>query len=173
MRLGLWLDTSLSQGFNFLLRAGYQKTWLNCLGAEMLVTGEIGRTSGASVEFYQPLNATQRYFIDATAEYKRERADYFSGDQRLAEYRISRRRLDLVAGINFDLYGQLRAGWRESKASKTLDTGIDLFAGQSEPRAGGWLVGLDIGETPFGPVYVGLGRGSGGTNNAYLFIGTP
>jgi len=313
LRLGLRLDSSLSQGSNFLLRAGYQKTWLNRLGAEMLVTGEIGSTSGASIEFYQPLNATQRYFVDATAEYRRERADYFDGNQRLAEYRISRSRLDLVAGINFDLYGQLRAGWRESKASKTLDTGIDLFAGQSEPRVGGWLVGLDIdrldrlyfprsgwavqaswfasqrqdfsrlalelrgafpidnivlagrmswvgsprgrlplseagrlggflnltsfasgqllgddvayahvraeriigraplglrgdmrlgfaleagrvadpyarqkrggwlnsvalylgGETPFGPVYVGLGRGSGGTNNAYLFIGTP
>jgi NTE family protein len=29
------------------------------------------------------------------------------------------------------------------------------------------------GETPFGPVYVGLGLGSGGAANAYLFLGTP
>lgn len=29
------------------------------------------------------------------------------------------------------------------------------------------------GETPFGPVYVGLGRSSAGSSNAYLFLGTP
>jgi NTE family protein len=29
------------------------------------------------------------------------------------------------------------------------------------------------GETPLGPVYLGLGYGSGGSANAYLFIGTP
>jgi hypothetical protein len=28
-------------------------------------------------------------------------------------------------------------------------------------------------ETSFGPVYVGLGRSSTGSANAYLFIGTP
>ncbi len=144
LRLGLRLDTSLSQGSNFLLRAGYQKTWLNRLGGELLVSGEIGSTTGASVEFYQPLTPTQRYFVDAVADYRRERADYFDRDQRVAEYRASRARLDLVAGINFDLLGQLRVGWREIKAAKELETGIDLFAGQTEPGTGGWIVGLDM-----------------------------
>jgi NTE family protein len=40
----------------------------------------------------------------------------------------------------------------------------------------GWLNSLAVylgGETPLGPVYVGVGRGSGGSTNAYLFIGTP
>ena len=144
LRLGVRLDSSLSQGSNFLLRAGYQKTWLNRLGGELLVSGEIGSTPGASVEFYQPLTPTQRYFVDAVAEYKRERADYFDRDQRVAEYRVARSRLDLVAGINFDLLGQLRAGWREIKVSREIETGIDLFAGQSDPGTGGWLVGLDM-----------------------------
>jgi NTE family protein len=29
------------------------------------------------------------------------------------------------------------------------------------------------GETPFGPVYVGFGHAAAGSNNAYLFLGTP
>jgi NTE family protein len=29
------------------------------------------------------------------------------------------------------------------------------------------------GETPVGPVCVGLGRGRGASVNAYLFLGTP
>ena len=40
----------------------------------------------------------------------------------------------------------------------------------------GWLNSIAVylgGETPLGPVYVGVGRGSGGSTNAYLFVGTP
>ncbi|MCB1997828.1 MAG: patatin-like phospholipase family protein [Burkholderiaceae bacterium] len=29
------------------------------------------------------------------------------------------------------------------------------------------------GETPFGPVYIGIGHSAAGANNAYLFLGTP
>jgi NTE family protein len=29
------------------------------------------------------------------------------------------------------------------------------------------------GETPFGPVYIGIGHASDGASNAYLFLGTP
>jgi NTE family protein len=43
-------------------------------------------------------------------------------------------------------------------------------------RRNGWLHSVAVylgGETPLGPVYVGVGRGSDGLTNAYLFIGTP
>jgi NTE family protein len=39
-----------------------------------------------------------------------------------------------------------------------------------------WLGSLALylgGETPLGPVYVGIGRGRSGASNAYLFLGTP
>ena len=41
---------------------------------------------------------------------------------------------------------------------------------------GTWLKSAALyvgGETPLGSVYLGLGQGSGGSTNAYLFIGTP
>ena len=43
-------------------------------------------------------------------------------------------------------------------------------------KRNGWLHSLAAylgGETPLGPVYLGLGFGSGRSTNAYLFIGTP
>jgi NTE family protein len=43
-------------------------------------------------------------------------------------------------------------------------------------KRNGWLGSAALylgGETPIGSVYIGLGRGSGGALNAYLFIGTP
>ena len=43
-------------------------------------------------------------------------------------------------------------------------------------RSNGWVKSVAVylgGETPLGPVYVGLGQGSGKLTNVYLFIGTP
>jgi NTE family protein len=40
----------------------------------------------------------------------------------------------------------------------------------------GWLSSLALylgGETPIGPVYLGIGHASGGSTNAYLFVGIP
>jgi len=148
LRLALRLDSNLSQGSTYLLRAGYQKTWLNRLGGELLVVGELGSSTGASVDFYQPLDSRQRWFVGALAEYRRERNDYFSGEQRIAEYRSARARLDLTTGVNFKLLGQLRLGWRETQVQNRLETGFDVVqeqAGTAPERAsGGWLAALEL-----------------------------
>jgi NTE family protein len=148
LRMGLRLDSNLSQGSTYLLRMGYQKTWINRLGGELLFVGELGSRTGASAEWYQPVDAAQRFFVDALAELRRERNDYWYLDQRISEYRSQRRRLDLTAGINFNLLGQLRAGWRETKVSNHLETGLDIFGALAESApersSGGWLLALDL-----------------------------
>jgi NTE family protein len=148
LRLALRLDSNLSQGSTYLLRAGYQKTWLNTLGGELLVVGELGSSTGASVDLYQPVDSAQRFFVDALAEYRRERNDYFDGRQRVAEYRSARSRLELTAGVNFKLLGQMRFGWRESKVTNNLETGLDILAplagAPPERGNGGWLLALDL-----------------------------
>jgi NTE family protein len=143
LRLALQLDSNLSQGSTYRLRAGYHKTWIDRLGGELLVIGELGSSTGASVGLYQPLDDAQRTFVDAVAEYRRERSDYFRLDQRVAEYRSARSRLELAAGINFSLLGQLRAGWRESKVTNTLETGVDVLSPLPQRPGGGWLLALD------------------------------
>ena len=43
-------------------------------------------------------------------------------------------------------------------------------------RSDGWLNSVAVylaGETPVGPVFLGIGRGSGGSVNAYLVVGVP
>jgi NTE family protein len=144
LRLALQLDSNLSQGSTYRLRAGYQKTWLNSLGAELLLTAELGSSTGAGLEFYQPLDANQRFFADARASYLRNRVDYFRADQRVAEYRSARGLGELSLGVNFNLLGQLRAGWRESQVSSTLETGVDVLADLPQRLGGGWLLALDM-----------------------------
>jgi NTE family protein len=144
LRMAMQLDSNLSQGSTYLLRAGYQKTWLNRLGGELLLMGELGNSSGASLDLYQPLDAAQRYFVDAQTEYRRERADFFLYEQRVAEYRSARSSMDLTAGINFNLLGQLRFGWRESKVNNSLETGVEIVSLVPERSSGGWLLALDM-----------------------------
>ena len=147
LRLGLRLESSLGQGSTYQLRLGYQRTWLNSLGGDMLLTGELGSTSGAAAEFYQPLEPTQRFFVGAQASYRRARTDYYYNDQRIAEYRSARSQLDLNGGLNFPLLGQLRLGWRGFKVSDTLETGLDVFSVVEQRSVSGWLLTLDLDQS--------------------------
>ncbi len=144
LRLGLRLDSSLSQGSSYQLRLGYQKTWLNSLGGEMLATADLGSTTGVGVELYQPLVASQRYFAEVLADYQRGRTDYFEYERRLSEYRSARSRLELGVGINFSLLGQLRLSWRQTQVVYSLETGQDVPRLQQDYRGGAWVLGLDM-----------------------------
>ena len=74
------------------------------------------------------------------------------------------------------IIGRLPAGLRGD-----MRLGVAIEAGKvAQPytvqRRNGWLNSVAVylgGETPLGPVYLGMGRGSDGLTNAYLFIGTP
>ncbi len=147
LRLGLRLESTLAVGASYQLRLGYQKTWLNSLGGELLVTGDLGSNTGVAVEFYQPLEATQRIFGFAQTGYLRERVDYYFIEQRVAEYRRATIQAELGLGINFSLLGQLRLGWRESKVTNSLETGMDAFALVPERSYGGLTLALDLDQS--------------------------
>ena len=144
LRLGLRLDSSLSQGSSYQLRLGYQKTWLNSLGGELLATAELGSTTGAGIELYQPLVASQRFFAEALADHQRGRTDHFEGSRRLSEYRSARSRLELGLGINFSLLGQMRLSWRQMQVGYSLETGQAVPRLEQDYRGGAWVLGLDM-----------------------------
>ena len=143
LRLGLNLNSNLSQGSSYGLRAAYQKTWLNRLGAELLVTAEIGSNSGGSVEFYQPVDAGQQFFVESLLGYRRARSDLFQDDRRIAEYRVGTGSGELLLGWNIGLLGQLRGGWRNSRHRADVETGLPLFPSQTV-RDRGTLLTLDL-----------------------------
>ncbi len=144
LRFGLRLESTLALGSTYQLRLGYQKTWLNRLGGELLLTGDLGSSTGLAAEFYQPLEATQRFFGYVNTSYTRDRLDYFFIEQRVAEYRRATTRGEIGLGLNFPLLGQLRLGWRENQATRSLETGLDVFAGLPERRYGGLVVALEL-----------------------------
>ena len=142
LRMGVNLEVA-DQGSTFDLRLGYQKTWLNRLGAELLIVGQIGNTSGLGVEFYQPLEPTQTVFVEPSLAYERTLVPIYQDNQKLAEYRIKAGSAVLAAGVNVGLLGQVRAGWQQRKVSYSLDTGLPLFP-TGDVNYGGYFADLDF-----------------------------
>ena len=148
LRLGLQLETNLSQGSSFLLRAAYQRTWLNRLGGELLIEGELGSSTGGSVEFYQPLSASHLWFVDAKALYRRERTDYFFLEQRLAQYRTARA-LRPRGGRQPRRPGSAQRGLASEQGHRTVGHGRRCL--RVGVRAQPWRVAAGTRHRPHGP----------------------
>ena len=127
LRLGVNLNSSLTSGSSFSVRTAYQKTWINSLGGELLLSAELGSNTGVGIDFYQPLDSAQRYFVDAAASVRRESTALFKDDLRISEYRNNVARLDLSAGRNIGLVGQAKLGWRQELQEVKIETGIPLL----------------------------------------------
>ncbi len=138
VRLGLNLNSTLTGRSTFSLRAAYQRTLLNDWGGELLMAAELGTNTGVGAEFYQPLDAAQRYFVDAAASVRRENFSLFVDDLRIADYRNSVARLDLTVGTNVGLNSQARLGMRTEQQTVNIETGVPLLP--TEPlHVRGWL----------------------------------
>ncbi len=127
LRLGLNLNSSLNGPASFSLRAAYQKTWLNALGGELLYTAELGSNTGFGVDYYQPLDPAQRFFVDAGATFRRETMALFVNDLRISDYRNSVARADVSLGVKLGMAGQARLGWREARHRLSIETGLPLL----------------------------------------------
>ena len=74
----------------------------------------------------------------------------------------------IIGSLPLGLRGDMRLGlaFEEGKVGQPY----------AETNRGGWLNSGTIylgGDTPIGPVYLGLGHSTTGATNAYLFFGTP
>ncbi len=142
LRLGVNLELA-DQGSSFDLRLGYQKTWLNRLGGELLLTGQIGSTTGFGIDLYQPLEPTQTFFAESLVSYTRTLSPIYQDNQKLAEYRVKAGAVDIAAGVNVGLLGQVRAGWQQKNVNYSLETG-PLFFPTGDVSYGGYFAGLDF-----------------------------
>lgn len=124
LRFAIGFDSNLLLGSSYALRAAYQKTWLNRLGGELLLSAELGSTQALSAEWYQPLDERQRVFVGLGADLRRERSDLFAGGRRVAEYRVGSGTADAAVGLNLGSIGVVQLGWRERRRDASLDIGV-------------------------------------------------
>ena len=143
MRLGLNLQADTSQGSTFNLRGAYHQTWLNSLGGEVLYAGEIGSSTRVGIDYYQPVETSQRYFVQGLAGVGRQRLNVYENDHRIAQYLVTESELRAYAGVNVGLLGPVRAGWVERRRLYSPDIGPETL-----PKAnviyGGWQLRADF-----------------------------
>jgi NTE family protein len=143
LRFALNLETDTNQGSSFALRAGYQKTLINELGAEMLATVGIGSSLGAAFTFYQPLDPAQRFFVEAGLKYERGLLNIYQNNERIAQYNNANTALGLWAGTNIGIMGQARLGWIEQKRSFERDIGSPSLP-NFDTSYSGWAASLSL-----------------------------
>ena len=115
-KFGVNLDSNLENTSSFKLGVSYTKPQVNGWGGEWRTELTFGDTFAGITEFYQPLGARQRWFIEPSLFAVREKTEFFDGQ--------NSRRGDLIAlglggslqgGVLFGRWGELRGGVTKSK----------------------------------------------------------
>ena len=151
LRSGVFIEAT-DQETEFAFRAAYHRKWVNTLGAEWLAGFQVGERSSLYTEFYQPLDARQRWFVEPALGFGRDRINIYEDDNRIAEYLIRQKRAFINFGMNIGVLGALRLGYLYRKLDTTVETGAPLLR-TGETTLKGWqaLLEFDQFDRPFFP----------------------
>ncbi len=137
LRFGVNLSSDFRDRASYNLRAVYQRTWLNPLGAEWLTTLQIGQENLFASDWYQPLNSRRDWFVEPAFSVSNRTNGLFIDSQRIADYRTREVKFAFDAGANLGTHGQVRAGWLDRRINSSVLTGFsDLLPGFSEHLGG-------------------------------------
>jgi len=137
VRFGLSLSSDFRGDNAFNLLASLRRTWLNRLGGEWRADVQVGNDGLLFTEFYQPLMASQYFFIAPRAQLANGPADIYGGpqgDDLAARYNVSVGTVGLDLGSQFTKYGELRVGLLAGRFDADLQIGSPLLASQSLKR---------------------------------------
>lgn len=152
LRFGLNLSTDFRSDANFNLRALLRRTWMNPLGGEWLVTGQIGSDQAIATEFFQPLDKRHRTFLRPYARTGLAKEPLYDDGDRIAIYRVQQSAAGVDLGLGLAAVGQATVGWVERRIGAVLDTGPDTLPNLTE-RIGGptATIAVDTFDQPYFP----------------------
>jgi NTE family protein len=143
LTFGFSIDNEYRQGSNFNLRSAYRNTWLNPYGGEIFAAVDIGNESAIELDYYQPVDYRQKFFIEPRYFKGRETIGLFADDTEFAEYQLDTSYAELLLGTNLGVYGQSTIGWREYHIKGTADvSAIELP--DADEHYGGTLFSLNL-----------------------------
>ena len=136
LRFGVGLASDFRGENPYTILASYRRTWMNRLGGEWLIEGQIGKDTRLFTEFYQPVDERGRWFIAPYTSISESTRGIFANEERIAEYQIREGRIGLDAGVTLGTWGEARLGplWRRVEAK--VDTGSPLLPSRYENSAG-------------------------------------
>jgi NTE family protein len=136
LRFGLALASDFQGDNQFNALVQYRKTWLNRLGGELLLEGQVGQDTHVFGEFYQPVNEAGKFFVAPYAYAGQQNRGVFQGDDKVAEYLIAQGQGGVDLGAVLGTWGQMRFGPQWTKVYARPDTGSPLLPSLRQTTAG-------------------------------------
>ena len=114
----------------------YEKRWLNDLGGEFRAAGQLGRPNAFLLEFYQPVERSQTFFI-APSIYGQQTLQYiYRGDAEAAQFDVRRAGVRLEGGMVFGSKAELRVGLLRGAVDTKKVTGDEFTNAGGRSDAG-------------------------------------
>ena len=113
-RFGLAIQDDFDGENDYRISAAFTNLAVNDMGGEIEARIALGDEQGVFAEFYQPVDAAQRYYVFANAGYGTTNTNIFDDDIILAQARVSETRGQIGAGINFGNWGNLYGALQRS-----------------------------------------------------------
>ena len=107
-----------------ILRMDHDRTWMNARGAQWHNALQLGRQSLLVSDFYQPIDVSQRFFVQPILSAQEKIEDIYLDRDRVARYELRERYAQVDVGVNFGTTTQVRLGLRNGWHEATVDTGI-------------------------------------------------
>jgi NTE family protein len=107
-----------------ILRADHKRTWMNSRGGRWHNAVQLGRQTLVTTDFYQPLDTSQKFFLQPMLAYEQDIEDLYLNGDRLVDYTFHKWYGQLDAGVNLGTHAQARMGLRYGDTRATLRTGI-------------------------------------------------
>ena len=152
LKFDLGLYGSEDGDLGFVVYAKHTRTWLNSLGAEWRNEVQLGYFNNLSTSFYQPLDVSQRFFVEPKVFYTRSWEDVFYDNERLATYKFSDLGGTVDVGANLSDNAQVRLGYMYTRRKASVETGSPILPEDERDDAGLTMTAtFDSRDTPFNP----------------------
>ena len=146
--LGMYISEGGDTAFS--LYAKHTRTWLNRLGAEWRNQVQFGRKSQLTTSLYQPLDVSQKFFVEPVAGWTRTKEDIFFDGERSASYRFDNIGAGFDLGVNLGNKAQARIGYVYTQRDVSVETGSALLPADKHDDAGLVVSAtFDSRDTPF------------------------
>lgn len=143
LRFGIELEDDFDGTTAFNLSARLTRAGVNALGAEWRTDLQIGTEPQLRTEFYQPLSFDSRYFIAPRVNIEQRNIRTFSGDARIARYRVSDGEAGIDIGRELGRWGEFRVGAFRGLGSADLKVG-DPTLPDIEFETGGFFARFSV-----------------------------
>jgi NTE family protein len=127
LQFDLNLSTDLQGTTLWGIRVDYSRRWLNALGGEWRVSGQVGSPMVFFTELYQPLDENRRFFIAPRIAASLVDQDVYVNLEKIAEFETSRYSLGMDVGAALGTWGEARVGLEWGGLTSELETGTLPF----------------------------------------------